>query len=194
MPRWNRVDRRVGQYRPRRRVSKAGGLSLTIDASVIDHLAVTSSALKAVSPELEKTFRQRVLRDEFLLPLAAAMQTDAVGAGRQGPSVAPTIKAGSGAKPWLSVGALSTPQWAGAVFGGQRGTMAQNRKDPQTMTWTSSSGNRTRKIIHRRQTMQFLPHAGTTGYLVFPTWRRVDRALSARLVAAMDQFVEEMIP
>lgn len=186
--RYRKPDPRIGtgRARPRRR---GKGIVVNIDGDVLRQLSIVSGSLGALDKAVHAEYKKMV-RDTFTEPLAAFMRADALAAGRHGPRAAKTIKASLGAYPQIRVGSLGEPTWAGAVFGGQRGTMTRNRKDWQSMSWPNSGGRaKTRKVIRRRQTMQFLPHRGQEGYLVFPTWRRVDRMLSERLVDKLDEFV-----
>jgi hypothetical protein len=179
----------------------------------------TAATLSLLDKGLLREWNQ-LAHATFVGPLAEAMVSDARAAGSHGPAVAGTIKTRRGNMPKLIVGSLDVPQWAGGVFGGQRGTQTEGRKDMQRMRWPEhrsassgpsrrarqaplppSGGTRTgvmssqsrRGMIARRQTAQFLPHRGKEGYLVFPTWRRMDRELSERLVRAADTFLRERL-
>lgn len=145
-------------------------------------------ALKLVDKQVAKELRLQIARD-FTEPLVAYMKADARAAGRHGPRLAKTLEARSTSMlPTIRIGSLGEPTWAGAVFGGR----SQERKQ-QTMTWPGKNGKRRRGVIKRRQTMQFLPHLGTNGYLVYPTWRRHDQELMDRLAASLDGFVRDKL-
>lgn len=166
-----------GQVRP-----LMGSVKVLLDRQAFADMTALRNGLGMLDKAARKEFDQEI-RSEFIEPLAAYMRADAVAAGRHGPRLARTIKPRAGAR--LRVGALNEPTWAGAVFGGRKQV-----REAQTMRWPNKTGRQpTRKVIYRRQTMQFLPHAGQRGWLVFPTWRRHDRELSERLVRAMDTFV-----
>lgn len=162
-----------------------------MNPTVLKQLRAVQASLKTVAPELRVEFQRDVVGGVFIHPLAREMAADARRFGRHGPRLAKTIRPLGNQ---LAIGSIKEPTWAGAAFGGQRFTAVENRKRNQTMTWSNKQGRpKTRRVIQRRQTMQFLPHQRRRGWLIFPTWRRVDKQLTANLVAAIDAFLEERL-
>jgi len=186
-----RPDPRIGRPRPRKRQARDGTV-LRLDAEVFDRLSVLSGTLGTLDQGLLEQWGETVTA-EFTEPLAAAMRRAGFAFHRHGPRLARTIQAGwSRGMPTLKIGSLREPTWAGAEFGGQRGTMIADRRDPQVLrtVW----GKRLRRgpmVIRRRQTMQFLPRA-RHGWIALHTWRVEGPRLTGDLVAAMDRQLADM--
>jgi hypothetical protein len=166
-------------------MARRESINVGMDPRAHAQLEAVRTSLTLLDKGLKKKF-EGVVRSEFIDPLAAAARTHAVADGGQSVAVAKVLRSTAGAK--LVLGGARVKWWSGATFGGQ-----SDEKRPQTMTWRRRDGSTKRGLIYRRSSMQFRPHKGKTGYLLFPVWRQKDRELTERLVKALDRFLAEEV-